>query len=44
MMTLLKRHEVQTPLAAGHDQIEVAGVSVRGVRRIAAEPAVVTDE
>ena len=43
MLTLLKRHEVQTLLAAGHDQIEVAviaGVSVRSVRRIAAEPAV----
>jgi len=42
-LTLLKRHEVQTLLAAGHDQIEVAviaGVSVRSVRRIAAEPAV----
>ena len=34
MLTLLKRHEVQTLLAAGHDQIEVAviaGVSVRSV-------------
>ena len=43
MLTLLKRHQVQTLLAAGHDQIEVAllaGVSVRSVRRIAAEPAV----
>ena len=43
MLTLLKRHPVQTLLAAGHDQIEVAdlaGVSVRSVRRIAAEPAV----
>ena len=32
MLTLLKRHQVQTLLAAGHDQIEVAdlaGVSVR---------------
>ena len=43
MLTLLKRHQVQTMLAAGHDQVEVAdlaGVSVRSVRRIAAEPAV----
>ena len=34
MLTLLKRHEVQTLLAAGHDQIEVAviAVSVRSVR------------
>ncbi len=43
MLTLLKRHQVQTLLAAGHDQIEVAdlaGVSVRSVRRVAAEPAV----
>ena len=43
MLTLLKRHQVQTLLAAGHDQEEVAllaGVSVRSVRRIAAEPAV----
>ena len=42
-LTLLKRHEVQTLLAADRDQIEVAviaGVSVRSVRRIAAEPAV----
>ena len=40
MLTLLKRHQVQTLLAAGHDQIEVArlaGVSVRSVRRVAAE-------
>ena len=43
MLPLLKRHQVQTLLAAGHDQSEVAeltGVSVRNVRRIAAEPAV----
>ena len=43
VLTLLKRHQVQTLLAAGHDQIEVAllaGVSVRSVRRIATEPAV----
>ena len=43
MLTLLKQHQVQTLLAAGHDQIEVAhlaGVSVRSVRRIAGEPAV----
>ena len=43
MLTLLKRHQVQTLLAAGHDQIKVAdlaGVSVRSVRRIAGEPAV----
>ena len=44
MLTLLKRHQVQTLLAAGHDQIEVAriaGLSERSVRRIAGEPAVV---
>ena len=43
MLTLLKRHQVQTLLAAGHDQIEVAriaGLSERSVRRIAGEPAV----
>ena len=43
MLTLLKRHQVQTLLAAGHGQMEVAllaGVSVRSVRRIAAERAV----
>ncbi len=43
ILMLLKRHQVQTLLAAGHDQIEVAhlaGVSVRSVRRIAGEPAV----
>ena len=43
MLTLLKRHQVQTLLAAGHDQLEVARiaeVSVRSVRRIADEPAV----
>ena len=43
MLTLLKRHQVQTLLAAGHDQIEVArlaGVSVRSVRRVAAESPV----
>ena len=43
MLTLLKRHQVQTLLAAGHDQMEVArlaGVSIRSVRRVAAEPAV----
>ena len=43
MLRLLKRHEVQRRIEAGHDQIEVAviaGVSVRSVRRIAAEPAV----
>ncbi|MDE0027024.1 MAG: hypothetical protein OXP69_21640 [Spirochaetaceae bacterium] len=43
MLTLLKRHQVQTLLAAGHGQVEVAllaGVSVRSVRRIAAERAV----
>ena len=43
MLTLLKRHQVQTLLAAGHDQIEVArlaGVAVRSVRRIAAESPV----
>ena len=42
-VTLLKRHQVQTLLAAGHGQIQVAhlaGVSVRSVRRIAGEPAV----
>ena len=40
---LLKRHQVHALLAAGHDQMEVAdvaGVSVRSVRQIAAEPAV----
>ena len=42
MLTLLKRHQVQTLLEAGHDQFEVAriGVSVQSARRIAAEPAV----
>ena len=43
MLPLLKRHQFPTLLAAGHDQSEVAeltGVSVRNVRRIAAEPAV----
>ena len=42
MPTFLKRHQVPTLLAAGRDQIEVtriAGVSVRSVRRTAAEPA-----
>ncbi len=40
MLTLLKRHQVQTLLATGHDQIKVAdlaGVLVRSVRWIAAE-------
>ena len=43
VLTLLKRHQVQTLLAAGHDQIEVAriaGLSERSVRRIAGEPAI----
>ena len=43
MLTLLQRHQIQTLLEAGHDQLEVAGVarvSVRSVRRIAAEAAV----
>ena len=43
MLTLLKRHQVQTLLNAGHDQVEVAriaGLSERSVRRIASEPAI----
>ena len=43
MLTLLKRHRVQTLLAAGFDQITVAGlagVSVRSVQRIAGEATV----
>ena len=43
MLTLLKRHEIQVLLDAGHTQAEVARlakVSERSVRRIAGEPAV----
>ena len=43
MVTLLKRHEIQVLLNAGHSQAEVAclaKVSERSVRRIAAEAAV----
>ena len=43
MLTLLKRHQVQTLLAAEHDQVEVArpaGVSERSVRRIVREAGV----
>ena len=43
MITLLKRHEIQVLLNAGHTQAEVASVakvSERSVRRIAAEAAV----
>ncbi len=43
MITLLKRHEIQVPLSAGHTQAEVASlakVSERSVRRIAGEAAV----
>ena len=43
MITLLKRHEIQVLLNAGHTQAEVASlakVSERSVRRIAAETAV----
>ncbi|HRS17848.1 MAG TPA: IS21 family transposase, partial [Thermoanaerobaculaceae bacterium] len=43
MIGLLKRHEVQVLLGAGHSQAEVAsfsGISERAVRRIAGEAAV----
>jgi transposase len=43
MIAMLKRHEVQVLLGAGHTQEEVArlaGVSLRSVRRIAEEQAV----
>ena len=43
MLTLMKRHQVQTLLNAGHEQVEVAriaGVSERSVRRIAGEQVV----
>jgi transposase len=43
MISLLKRHEIQVLLSAGHLQTEVAqiaGVSVRTVRRVAEEPEV----
>jgi hypothetical protein len=43
MLTMLKRHEIQVLLRAGHTQEEtarLAGVSVRSVRRIADEPPV----
>ena len=43
MITLLKRHEIQVLLNAGHSQAEVARlatVSERSVRRIVAEEAV----
>ena len=43
MITLLKRHEIQVRLNAGHTQAEVASlakVSERSVRRTAAEAAV----
>ena len=32
MLPLLKRHQVQTLLAAGHDQIEVAELAWRATR------------
>ena len=44
MLTMLKRHEIQVLLRAGHTQAEVArlaGVSQRSVRRIEDEPSVV---
>lgn len=44
MLDMLKRHEIQVLRRAGHSQAEVAqlaGVSERSVRRVAAEPAVV---
>ena len=40
VITMLKRHEVQVLVKAGHEQEEIrrlAGVSVRSIRRIAAE-------
>lgn len=43
MLDMLKRHEIQVLRKAGHNQVEVAelaGVSERSVRRVAAEPAV----
>lgn len=43
MITMLKRHEVQVLVKAGHEQEEVrqlTGVSVRSVRRITTEPPV----
>ena len=43
MLTLLNGIRSEILLAAGHDQLEVArlaGVSIRSVRRVAAEPAV----
>jgi hypothetical protein len=43
MVPLLKRHQVQAPIAAGHRQAEVSvfsALNMRSVRRIAAEPSV----
>src|SRR5437588_10970681 len=43
MIGMLKRHEIEILLKAGHSQPEVArlsGVGLRSVRRIAREPAV----
>jgi len=43
VVPMLKRHQVQVLLAAGHSQAEVgefSGLSIRTVRRIASEPAV----
>jgi hypothetical protein len=43
MLAMLKRHEIQVLLKAGHSQLEVArlaGVSRRSVQRIAEETAV----
>jgi len=43
MITLLKRHEIQVLLRAGHTQAEaarIARVSTRSVKRVAAEPEV----
>ena len=47
MIEMLKRHEIQVLRRAGHTWKEVAalsGVSVRTVRRIAAETAITTKQ
>src|SRR5712691_13247868 len=44
MLGMLKRHEVEILLKAGHAKAEIArlaGVSVRSVKRIAGEPSIV---
>ena len=45
MIDMVKRHEIQVLRRAGHEQAEIAklvGVSVRSVRRVEGEDAVIT--